>query len=68
VPKVLLTGFTPDRAAPFSSLDAFVDFAGRHLEAGIDEIVMHWPIPDSDFGYDHAIFEQIAIEAPGQLG
>lgn len=68
VPKVLLTGFTPDRAAPFSSLDAFVDFAGRHAEAGIDEIVVHWPIPDSDFGYDHAIFEQIAIEAPGQLG
>jgi alkanesulfonate monooxygenase SsuD/methylene tetrahydromethanopterin reductase-like flavin-dependent oxidoreductase (luciferase family) len=67
VPKVLLTGFTPERDAPFSSLDAFVDFAGRYGEAGIDEIVLHWPIPDSDFGYDHAIFEQIAIEAPGQL-
>ncbi|WP_433890799.1 LLM class flavin-dependent oxidoreductase [Streptomyces sp. CA-111067] len=68
VPKILLTGFTPDRATPFESVDAFVDFAGRHAEAGITEIVIHWPIPDSpDFAYDHAVFERIATEAPGQL-
>jgi hypothetical protein len=68
VPKILLTGFTPDRAAPFESVDAFVDFAGRHAEAGITEIVIHWPIPDtSEFAYDHATFERIATEAPGQL-
>jgi alkanesulfonate monooxygenase SsuD/methylene tetrahydromethanopterin reductase-like flavin-dependent oxidoreductase (luciferase family) len=68
VPKILLTGFTPDRAAPFESVDAFVDFAGRHAEAGITEIVLHWPIPDSpDFAYDHATFERIAVEAPAQL-
>ncbi len=68
VPKILLTGFTPDRAAPFESVDAFVDFAGRHAEAGITEIVLHWPIADSpDFAYDHATFERIATEAPAQL-
>ena len=67
VPKILLTGFTPDRATPFTSVDAFTDFAGRHAEAGIDEIVLHWPIPDSDFGYDPAVFERIALEAPAQL-
>ena len=67
VPKVLLSGFTPDYAAPFTSVDAFVDFAGRHAEAGIDELVIHWPIPDSDFAYDHAVFERIAAEAPAQL-
>jgi len=68
VPKILLTGFTPDRATPFESVAAFVDFAGRHAEAGITEIVIHWPIPDSpDFAYDHATFERIATEAPGQL-
>jgi alkanesulfonate monooxygenase SsuD/methylene tetrahydromethanopterin reductase-like flavin-dependent oxidoreductase (luciferase family) len=67
VPKILLTGFTPDRLEPFASVDAFVDFAGRHAEAGIDEIVVHWPIPDSDFAYDQGVFERIATEAAAQL-
>ena len=35
--KILLTGFTPDRGHPLESLDAFVDFAGRHGELGFTE-------------------------------
>ncbi|MCZ9340725.1 LLM class flavin-dependent oxidoreductase, partial [Streptomyces sp. TRM76130] len=62
--KVLLTGFTPDRNEPLRSLDAFVDFAGRHRELGFTEIVVHWPIPDSDFATDQKVFERIAMEAP----
>ncbi|MDH6127550.1 LLM class flavin-dependent oxidoreductase [Kitasatospora sp. GP82] len=65
--KILLTGFTPDRNRPLESLDAFVDFAGRHLELGITEIVLHWPIPDSDFAADQQVFERIATEALSQL-
>ncbi|MFE9661637.1 LLM class flavin-dependent oxidoreductase [Streptomyces sp. NPDC005955] len=65
--KVLLTGFTPDRSAPLDSVDAFVDFAGRHLDLGITEIVIHWPIPDTEFAADPAVFERIAVEAPDQL-
>jgi len=65
--KVLLTGFTPDRARPLSSLDAFVDFADRHRELGFTEIVVHWPIPDSDFAADQKVFERIAMEALAQL-
>ncbi|MET8408588.1 LLM class flavin-dependent oxidoreductase [Streptomyces sp. NPDC005195] len=65
--KVLLTGFTPDRGRPLESLDAFVDFAGRHAELGFTDIVIHWPIPDSDFAADHKVFERIAMEAPAQL-
>jgi alkanesulfonate monooxygenase SsuD/methylene tetrahydromethanopterin reductase-like flavin-dependent oxidoreductase (luciferase family) len=68
VPRILLTGFTPDNARPFTSVDAFTDFAGRHAEAGIDEIVVHWPIPDSDFAYDRGAFEHIATEVPALLG
>ncbi|MFI6344907.1 LLM class flavin-dependent oxidoreductase [Streptomyces sp. NPDC050560] len=68
VAKILLTGFTPEPAAPFASVDAFVDYAGRYAEAGVDEIVIHWPIPDTIFGYDPAVFERIALEAPAQLG
>lgn len=66
--KILLTGFTPDRSGPLRSLDAFVDFAGKHRELGFTEIVIHWPIPDSDFAADQAVFERIATEALGQLG
>ncbi|MEV6671141.1 LLM class flavin-dependent oxidoreductase [Streptomyces sp. NPDC051162] len=65
--KVLLTGFTPDRNQPLESLDAFVNFAGRHQELGFTEIVVHAPIPDSDFATDQAVFEKIATEALSQL-
>ncbi|MER7568731.1 LLM class flavin-dependent oxidoreductase [Streptomyces sp. NPDC048523] len=66
--KILLTGFTPDRGHPLESLDAFVDFAGRHRELGFTELVIHWPIPDSVFAAEEKVFEQIAMEAPAQLG
>ncbi|MFI1713547.1 LLM class flavin-dependent oxidoreductase [Streptomyces litmocidini] len=66
--KVLLTGFTPDRGRPLESVDAFVDFAGRHRELGFTELVIHWPIPDSDFAADQTVFEDIATEALAQLG
>lgn len=65
--RILLTGFTPDRDRPLESVDAFVDFAGRHQELGFTEIVIHWPIPDSDFAADQQVFERIATEAPAQL-
>ncbi|MET9865138.1 LLM class flavin-dependent oxidoreductase, partial [Streptomyces sp. NPDC006386] len=65
--KVLLTGFTPERGGPLQSLDAFVDFAGRHAELGFTELVIHWPIPDSDFAADEKVFERIAMEASAQL-
>ncbi len=64
--KIMLTGFTPDR--PLDSMDAFVDFAGRHAELGIDELVLHWPIADSVFEADTALFERIVTEAPARLG
>ncbi|MFE4611531.1 LLM class flavin-dependent oxidoreductase [Streptomyces niveus] len=65
--KVLLTGFTPDRRRPLESVDEFVDFAGRHQELGITELVVHWPVPDSDFAVDQVVFEKIVTEAPAQL-
>ncbi|MFE1287702.1 LLM class flavin-dependent oxidoreductase [Streptomyces sp. NPDC058751] len=65
--KILLTGFTPDKGRPLESLDAFVDFAGRHAELGFTDIVIHWPIPDSDFAADPKVFERIAMEAMAQL-
>lgn len=61
--RVLLTGFTPERNGPLESLERFVDFAGRHRDLGFDEIVIHWPIPGSDFAADQKVFESIATES-----
>jgi alkanesulfonate monooxygenase SsuD/methylene tetrahydromethanopterin reductase-like flavin-dependent oxidoreductase (luciferase family) len=58
--KVLLTGFTPEANDILSSVDRFADFAGRHLALGFDELVIHWPIPDSEFAADQDVFEEIA--------
>jgi alkanesulfonate monooxygenase SsuD/methylene tetrahydromethanopterin reductase-like flavin-dependent oxidoreductase (luciferase family) len=66
--KILLSGFTPDRGGPLRSVDAFVDFAGRHRELGFTEIVLHWPIPGTDFAADQKVFESIATQALAQLG
>lgn len=65
--KILLTGFTPEPGRVLESLDSFIDFAGRHFELGITEIVLHAPIPDSDFAADRKVFEQIALEGLAQL-
>ncbi|MFG2979612.1 LLM class flavin-dependent oxidoreductase [Streptomyces sp. NPDC048331] len=67
VEKILLTGFTPEANTVLQSVDAFVDFAGRHRELGFTEIVIHAPIPDSDFASDEGVFEKIATEALAQL-
>ncbi|MEK8227441.1 hypothetical protein NKG05_17050 [Oerskovia sp. M15] len=61
-----MTGFTPDR--PLDSVDAFVETAAAYRDQGVTEIVLHWPIPDSQFAADQATFEKIATEGLAQLG
>ncbi|MET8699174.1 LLM class flavin-dependent oxidoreductase [Kitasatospora sp. NPDC004723] len=63
--KVLLQGSTAEK--PLESLDAFVDWAGTYREVGITELVVHWPVPDSIFANDLAVFERIATEGLAQL-
>jgi alkanesulfonate monooxygenase SsuD/methylene tetrahydromethanopterin reductase-like flavin-dependent oxidoreductase (luciferase family) len=48
--------------SPLSSFEAFVDWAGRYRSLGFTEVVVHWPIPDSPYDYDVALFERIATE------
>jgi len=66
IERILLTGFTPDR--PLDSVDAFVETAAAYRDQGITEIVLHWPIADSQFAADRATFERIATEGLAQLG
>lgn len=64
--KVLLQGSTAEK--PLQSVDAFVDWAGTYRELGMTELVIHWPVPDSIFANDLAVFERIATEGLSQLG
>ncbi|WP_344444056.1 LLM class flavin-dependent oxidoreductase [Kitasatospora nipponensis] len=64
--KVLLQGSTAEK--PLTSLGAFVDWAGTYRELGITELVIHWPVPESIFANDLAVFERIATEGLAQLG
>ncbi|GAA2249758.1 LLM class flavin-dependent oxidoreductase [Kitasatospora cystarginea] len=64
--KVLLQGSTAEK--PLQSVGAFVDWAGTYREFGITELVIHWPVPDSIFENDLAVFEEIATEGLSQLG
>jgi alkanesulfonate monooxygenase SsuD/methylene tetrahydromethanopterin reductase-like flavin-dependent oxidoreductase (luciferase family) len=58
VPKLLLTGFTPD---PWlSSLSAFQDLYGRYAEAGVTDLAVHWPRPGTEWEADMAVFEAVA--------
>jgi alkanesulfonate monooxygenase SsuD/methylene tetrahydromethanopterin reductase-like flavin-dependent oxidoreductase (luciferase family) len=63
--KVLIHGSSPEY--PLTSVDAFVDWAGRHSELGITELVLHWPVPNSVYASDAAVFEKIATDGLTQL-
>lgn len=58
----------PGTERPLESLDAFVDWAGHQRDAGVSELVVHWPVPDSVFAADMTVFEQIATDGLSQLG
>jgi hypothetical protein len=62
---VLLHGSTTGK--PLDSVDGFVDWAGCYSALGIDEIVVHWPVPDSVFAADVDVFERIATDGLAQL-
>jgi alkanesulfonate monooxygenase SsuD/methylene tetrahydromethanopterin reductase-like flavin-dependent oxidoreductase (luciferase family) len=56
--RLMLTGFTGER--PLESPEAFRDLAGRYAEAGITDIVVHWPRPDTPWAADLKVLEAVA--------
>ncbi len=57
----VLLNFVGDES-PLSSVEAFLDWAGRYRDLGFDEVVVHWPVPDSEYDYDSEIFERVCLE------
>jgi hypothetical protein len=43
-------------------LESFLDWAGRYRAIGFDEVVVHWPVPETIFDYDVDVFELICRE------
>lgn len=48
---------------PLTSVDRFVDFAGRCAERGFTDLVVHYPRRSAPFAADPKTFERIAAEA-----
>ncbi len=65
VQRVLLN-FEGDES-PMSSFEGFLDWAGRYRGLGFDELVVHWPVRDSPYDYDVALFERICREGGATL-
>jgi hypothetical protein len=63
----ILLNFMGDEL-PMSSFEAFLDWAGRYRELGFDEVVVTWPVADTVFDYDAALFERICREGGPTLG
>jgi alkanesulfonate monooxygenase SsuD/methylene tetrahydromethanopterin reductase-like flavin-dependent oxidoreductase (luciferase family) len=52
---------------PIRSYEAFIDWAGRYNELGFNELVLHWPIANSQFDYNVDVFERITTEGRQQI-
>lgn len=67
IDRVLLWSASgPER--PMDSVDAFVEYAGAHAAMGFDELILHWPVPDSVFDFDEKLFRRIVTDGLAQLG
>jgi hypothetical protein len=54
-------------SAPTGSYDAFLEWAGKAHELGLNEVVIHWPIPDSDYDCDTVTFERIITDGVAEV-
>jgi alkanesulfonate monooxygenase SsuD/methylene tetrahydromethanopterin reductase-like flavin-dependent oxidoreductase (luciferase family) len=55
--RLVLTGFLIDPA--LESKEAFTDTVGRYAEAGVTDLVVHWPRPTPPYEGDERVFETI---------
>jgi len=60
VDRLVLTG--PQLDPCLSSPAAFVDACGHYTEAGVTDLVVHWPRPDEPYRGDEAAFERAVTD------
>lgn len=57
IDRLVLTG--PLLDSGLSSVEAFRDTAAAYAEAGVTDLVVHWPRPTEPYAADPAVFEEI---------
>jgi hypothetical protein len=57
IDRLVLTG--PRLDPGLTSIDSFDDTVGRYAEAGVTDLVVHWPRPDEPYAADRNGFERI---------
>jgi alkanesulfonate monooxygenase SsuD/methylene tetrahydromethanopterin reductase-like flavin-dependent oxidoreductase (luciferase family) len=57
IDRLVLTGFSLPSA--LDSPESFADAAGVYAEAGVTDLIVHWPRPTEPFRADLAMFERI---------
>jgi hypothetical protein len=57
IDRLVLTG--PELDPGLVSKDAFADTASRYAEAGVTDVVVHWPRPSEPYAGDVTTFERI---------
>jgi alkanesulfonate monooxygenase SsuD/methylene tetrahydromethanopterin reductase-like flavin-dependent oxidoreductase (luciferase family) len=60
IARLVLTGIGAER--PLDSLEAFRDVAGRAAEAGVTDLVVHWPRASGPFTGKLDVLETVAAE------
>jgi alkanesulfonate monooxygenase SsuD/methylene tetrahydromethanopterin reductase-like flavin-dependent oxidoreductase (luciferase family) len=57
IERLVLTG--PELDAGLQSEDAFAETSGRYADAGVTDLVVHWPRPTDPYAGDVATFERV---------
>ncbi len=57
IERLVLTGAVLDNG--LRSVEHFADTAGRYAEAGVTDLVVHWPRPSPPYEADVDVFERI---------
>ena len=60
IDRLVLTG--PRLDAGLTSVDAFDEVAGRYAEAGVTDLVVHWPRAAAPYAADLETFERVFTE------
>jgi alkanesulfonate monooxygenase SsuD/methylene tetrahydromethanopterin reductase-like flavin-dependent oxidoreductase (luciferase family) len=64
IARLVLTG--PELSPGLESEDAFADTVGRYADAGVTDLVVHWPRPREPYAGDVATFERVIAAFEGR--
>lgn len=61
-PKEIRRSVNALRVDPFSSVDAFTEYVGRHREIGIEEFIVYWPTDPATRAERERVLERVSLD------